>query len=614
MKGRLISKRRYTCIIGICLCLCLLAVWPSFGATSQSGQQGGEKDSDHDSVADAQEQSSGNPGPNNLFPGHVKMLQGMKAVFGSSANDYIFSTCLVPGSPPNNGPNTLYGWDKSTDITYKYYQEPYLPQEYWKPANRASRDDVFSSTIPRVLGIMNYDRDVNTDIHKNPMAITSDPGKIGVTAYDDRAIFEGWNFIDLYVSGISWCDTPTGAISVPTPQEIMAAHKNGVPVLSSAFFMQSGDPTWESDLVSRDSQGNLWAIDKMVELANAFHFDGWFFNCETSGISSHDASAYEDLMKGLTDKGMIVVWYDSMSTSGDVSYQNELNKSNVVFLKNSSGFFANYGWNQVSLDTSRSTAGDRSGDVYMGVIAWVPPDLTPPINIGELYDYNHNISDKSSWLSLGLWAIAWPCEYGDKPSLSLDVIQQNVKAFWWCKQFPNNPNGAQGMGDYFTPKTAITELPFSTSFNLGKGNNYFSNGNMIASGAWGNLTEQDLLPHYLISNDAVTVGFNLDDAWNGGSSLEISSSGGTSQDVPIYLAAIDEADYSVTVTYKNAGSGTMVFYVKDSAGAKQTVVLSPTGNAWNTVKIAATGSIYELGVTQIGANSDVKIGAIDISD
>jgi len=520
---------------------------------------------------------------------------------------------LVPGSSSNAGSNTLYCWDKNTDETVKYYQEPYLPQEYWKPANRASRDDVFSSSIPRVLGILNYDRDVSADIHKNPMAITSDGSRIGVTAYDDRAIFEGWNFIDLYISGISWCDTPTGAISVPTPQEIMAAHKNGVPILSSAFFMPSGDPTWESDLVSRDSQGNLWAIDKMVELAETFHFDGWFFNCETSGIGSQAASAYGDLMKGLKDKGMIVVWYDSLDKDGYVSYQNELNKGNLVFLENSSGFFTNYWWNQGSLDTSRSTAGDRSGDVYMGVKVWVEPNLTPPGDIGTLYDYNRNIKEVENRLSLGLWAIEWPCEYGSRPVLTLEEIQQNTKAFWWCKQFPNNPNGAQGMGDYFTPRTAITELPFSTSFNLGKGNNHFSNGNMTASGPWGNLTEQDLLPHYLVSNNAVTVDFNLDDAWNGGSSLEISSSGGTSQDVPIYLAAIDETAYTLTVTYKNPGPGTMVFYVKDSAGAKQTVVLSATGNAWNTVKITATGSIYELGVTQIGTNSDVKIGAIEIS-
>jgi len=599
---------RRMCVFLIWTCICLIAFLPLGGAAAQSGQ-GGKEDRDHDSVADSQEQTSGNPGPNNLFPGHVQMLQSMKAAIGSNIN-YLCTTCLKPGSPSQTGPDTLYSWDKNADTTVAYYQEPYLPQKYWKPANRASRSDVFSSSIPRVLGIMNYDRSISADIHENPMAITSDPSRIGVTAYDDRAIFEGWNFIDLYISGISWCETPTGAISVPTPQEIMAAHKNGVPVLSSAFFMPSGDPTWESDLVSRDDQGNLWAIDKMVELAETFHFDGWFFNCETSGISSQDVAAYEELMEGLKDRGMIVVWYDSLNTSGYVSYQNELNSGNKVFLDNSNGFFANYWWNQGSLDTSRSTAGDRSGDVYMGVIAWVEPSLTPPGNIGTLYGYNMG---KDNGLSLGLWAIAWPSECGSMPVLTLEEIQQNTKAFWWCKQFPNNPNAARGMGDYFTPRTAITGLPFSTNFNLGKGNHYFSNGNITASGPWGNLTEQDLLPHYLVSNGSVTVDFNLDDAWNGGSSLEISSSGGTSQDVPIYLAAIDETTYTLTVTYKNAGSGDVVFYVKDKNGAKQTVVLSGTGNAWNTVKITAIGSVYELGVTQIGANSSVKIGAIEIS-
>jgi len=616
MKKRLFSswkRERSVMVIAIFLFLILPFFQLNYGARANAQVL----DSDRDSIEDAQEYSSGNPGSNNLFPGHAKMLQSMMDTVGSN---YVFSTVLIPGSPSNTGDGTLYGWTADNDQTVKYYQEPYLPEEYWKPVNRTSRSDIFSSSVPRVLGIMNYDVDSSTDIHANPMMITTDPTRIGETYYDDRAIFGGWNFIDIYISGISWCEGPFGAISIPTPQEILAAHKNGIPVLSSAFFMPSGPVSWESDLVTKDSQGNLWAIDKMVELANTFHFDGWFFNCETGGVSSDDVSNYENLMEGLKSKGMIVVWYDSLNTSGSISYQNELNSSNEVFLKNSSGFFANYSWGDGNLDTSRNTAGDRPNDVYMGVNAWVEASkspLSPPGQIPELYNNNSGQKEQKNQLSLGLWAISWPAEcgsWGQNPRPTVDELQQRFQTFWWSKQYPNNPNSAQGIGDYVTPKTTITGLPFTTNFNIGKGENYYTNGSITATGRWGNLTEQDILPDYLINNSSIQVGFDFTDAWNGGSCLAISSSGGYSQDVPIYLAAIDDATYTVEVTYKNVGSGSLNFYVKDKDGNKQTVQLSVTGDNWTTAKISGTGSIYEMGVSEVSANSNLKIGAIEISE
>ncbi|KAF6298474.1 endo-beta-N-acetylglucosaminidase [Rhinolophus ferrumequinum] len=65
--------------------------------------------------------------------------------------------------------------------------------------------------------------------------------------------------------------------------------------------------------------------------------------------------------------GGLVLWYDSVVSSGQLKWQNELNEHNRVFFDSCDGFFTNYNWQEAHLERMQGQAGERQADVYVGV-------------------------------------------------------------------------------------------------------------------------------------------------------------------------------------------------------------------------------------------------------
>src|SRR5947209_1988393 len=79
-----------------------------------------------------------------------------------------------------------------------------------------------------------------------------------------------WQSVDVFTFfGGSVCFT------TPPPGWINAGHRNGVPVLGTFFARQT------ADVGKLAGSGNA-GIAKMIEVAQAYGFDGWFFNVEQS--------------------------------------------------------------------------------------------------------------------------------------------------------------------------------------------------------------------------------------------------------------------------------------------------------------------------------------------
>lgn len=505
----------------------------------------------------------------------------------------VFTTCLFPNDTGKS--NNLKTWNPETDETVKYYAD------ISKVQPRLSRSDVFSSTIPRVMGLMD-------------VAAMKQLGK--TPCYDD-SLFEGWNFIDIYVHFAG--SAGEGLITAPTPGEIAIAHKNGIPVLSTLFFPPNdcgGNTSWEQQLIQKEN-GQFWAVDKLCQFAQTFGFDGWFFNTETSGLNSDDVAAYKELMKQLKDRGLIVGWYDSLANDGKIKYVNGLDSTNIDFLADSSGYFANYWWDDDKLETSRQTAGERAADVCMGV-EWNNYASSGIGKVDELYKNNMNASEivnEGQKLSLGLYAIERPLNNSNKTTA--EQAHNSFVKVWWPTQFPNNPDGQLGdLGSFITPKTAITTYPFETNFNLGKGDRYFQSGAVTSEPPWGNLIEQDFLPQYLINNDHIKVDFDFNDAWQGGTSLRIEnvSNQDYAGDVPIYLTAIEPPDslQEARVMYKNNGSKTQHLYLKFADGERVQIKLAHTNGEWKEAvsSLKANSTLTEIGVSNIAASSSFNVGRI----
>lgn len=179
---------------------------------------------------------------------------------------------------------------------------------------------------------------------------TSGNAPHGINTFDVNT-FSYWQYIDklVYWGG----SAGEGIIVPPSPDVIDAAHKNGVPVLGTIFFPQEvsgGKIEWLNQFLQKDAKGNFPIVDKLIEVADKYGFDGWFINQETdTSVTSFDdakegkeakqtndglTKKHADLMRELIAqykkkaKDSEIMWYDSMTSDGKMDWQNALTDQN----------------------------------------------------------------------------------------------------------------------------------------------------------------------------------------------------------------------------------------------------------------------------------------------
>ena len=227
----------------------------------------------------------------------------------------------LPGQPYASYwfPSTILDWDPATDPD--------------APFNRAS--------VPLSSRFSNPDFNVNPHAHLDEARVqalvafapTSFNPSQGTAVMDYYAL-NYWQYIDTLVF---WGGSAgEGLLLAPNPTVIDAAHRNGVPVLGNVFFppnVYGGQIQWVQDFVQRDG-ATFPVADKMIEAAQYYGFDGWFINQETAGGNAQLASDMRDMLEYFhAHSNLKIVWYDSMTQSGAISYQNALNAQNQMFFQ-----------------------------------------------------------------------------------------------------------------------------------------------------------------------------------------------------------------------------------------------------------------------------------------
>ncbi|HCF38489.1 MAG TPA: glycoside hydrolase, partial [Thermosipho africanus] len=163
--------------------------------------------------------------------------------------------------------------------------------------------------------------------------------------------FTFWQYVDYLVA---WAGSAGEGIIVPPSADVIdAAHKNGVYVLGTIFFppnVYGGRRNWVDQLLRKEN-GKFVIADKLIEITKYYGFDGWFINQETNGCKDSHVKDMIDFLNYIKEKApwMKLVWYDSMSNTGAIEWQGELNEKNVVFLKNydkyiSDAIFIDFRW------------------------------------------------------------------------------------------------------------------------------------------------------------------------------------------------------------------------------------------------------------------------------
>ncbi len=386
-------------------------------------------------------------------------------------------------------------------------------------------------------------------------------GGLGIDTY----AFGYWQYIEnLTFWGGS---AGEGLILAPSPEVTDAAHRNGVPVYGTVFFppaQYGGQIQWVWDFVQKDGDG-FPVADKLIEAAEYYGFDGWFINQETGGGNVQLAMDMRDMMLYIQQNSDLgIQWYDAMTESGAISWQNALNASNDWFFQHegqvvSDEMFLNFWWTPAGLTNSAGLAtslGRSPYELYAGV------DV-------QANGYNTGVNWEGPFpegadhrVSLGFYCPNWT--YTNSSSHADFYTRDN--RFWvGANRDPGNTvttHPWKGMAHYIPAMTPVTALPFMTNFNTGQGYRCAVEGLVLSENQWHNRSQMDVLPtwRYMARSNGEPLYPELD--WDvpyyGGSCLKVSGELSPSNTTMLYLYKTDapvQGDDSFVIVWNRGTSG-----------------------------------------------------------
>jgi len=337
---------------------------------------------------------------------------------------------------------------------------------------------------------------------------------------------------ELYDPDKAWTERyfEFGILNIPNPAYTNAAHKNGVRSIANIFFSDNdrGPQTYKQMLV-QDENGGFPVAEKLVEMAEYYNYDGYFFNQEevARGVAAADIPAYKKFMKYLRDQGLYVQWYDSsINTTGQVQYQNQFNALNSPFVQDSvlgrvsDSIFLNYVWNSSRLRSSRDHAVSLGLDPHETVFAGVEGGHDGFGRWKQLYDLRLNLDENGQPMNSIATLGADFTHHGLDEDMGTSGTNHRAEdeyqwmtfvrdRVWWSgpNQDPTNArrnasvnlsdvkaSGANwdGIAAYLTERSVIQGSNFSTSFNTGHGLQYYKNGAVSDDREWSNINIQDI--------------------------------------------------------------------------------------------------------------------------
>ncbi|CAF0864445.1 unnamed protein product [Didymodactylos carnosus] len=312
----------------------------------------------------------------------------------------------------------------------------------------------------------------------------------------DAYRFYFWSIIDIF------CYFSHELVTIPPVVWIDCAHQNGVKVLGTFITEWDQGMLICQELLASDEIINQ-ITTQLAEIMFFYNFDGWLLNIENkipSGDINRLLSFVEKLKQACArkDANSIVLWYDSVTTDGDLKWQNELNALNRPFFDVCDGIFLNYTWTEDNLKRSKVEANERYLDVFVGVDVWGRGCLgNGGFNTCEAMSVVQNTE-----LSTALFAPGWVYEH-----LGGENFKENETKFWnLLKPYVN--------------EYSLQIQSFSTTFSDGSGLQFFIHGQKFSTNIWHHLGLQQYMPYI---NSQISI--SHDDAYFAGSCLLFKETG-----------------------------------------------------------------------------------------
>lgn len=531
----------------------------------------------------------------------------------------------------------------------------------WTPDGSTASPDLIC-TVPLATRFTNTDTQFNPAL-TNSMQIAYLPDGMNNFGnyHGEQTQFNLYNFTHwAYIDKFIWFGgTSTQTVQLPSSPWANAAHKNGVKIFGDIFFSPTvfgGSTATLQNFLEQDANGNFIAVGKLIDIMEYYKFDGWFINEETA-TNAATAALMHDFVRDLTAEaealGKEVMWYDAMTLSGSVGWQNRLNTNNSPFVQDdadddlsngfekrvSSSIFINFFWSgSTSPSASRTratTIGRSEFDVFTGADIWPGRNQGSFATNGNIFMTNLHQNSTTPYTSLGLFATN--CVYNHSSFTNFNNDPADVDSFYSAENHmfagaDRNPatvdaTGFRGFGNWVPAASAITTLPFETNFSTGHGTKKFTEGVQTSSASWHNMNNQDVLPTWewaFSQNGQLSAKWDFNDAYNGGNSLNVSGTvpvgdldlmlyktklpvtAGTGIDITLRSAT----NMKLLVVFADNPTTRVAFDLADSSTAdwgKQTVVLP---SAYNGKEIAAVGVRFSSDATI--NDYSANIGALKI--
>ncbi|MCT4353811.1 discoidin domain-containing protein [Streptomyces sp. Je 1-79] len=445
--------------------------------------------------------------------------------------------------------------------------------------------------------------------------------------------FGHWQYIDKLVF---WGGSASeGLILAPNATVIDAAHRNGVKVYGTVFFPPTaygGQIQWVRDFATKS--GSTYPVaDKLAQVARHYGFDGWFINQETAGGDAALATELRNEMRYARSLGPVeFMWYDAMTESGAVSWQDSLTSANDSFLqegsqRTSDSMFLDFGWSASGLGSSRSLArslGRSEFELYSGIDT-------------EANGYNTSVPWASVFpagqphvTSLGIYRPEWTFT---SSAGRADSHAREARYWVGANGDPSNTTTTsawKGLAHYVPESSAVTAKPFVTSFGAGQGDFFHSGGVRVSSTGWNNLSLQDVPPTYrwlvASSGSRLTPSIDFTDAYEGGSSLRLTGTLDAANTVRLYQTKLPVApDTRLSVILKTPAAGPTrlkaAVSFTDAPTAFTTLDLgSTTTTGWErkTLDLSAFAgrTIAQIGLEAAGSvhSYDIRVGQLAVHD
>ncbi|MFB6637266.1 endo-beta-N-acetylglucosaminidase [Streptomyces chartreusis] len=523
-----------------------------------------------------------------------------------------YASYWYPDSLPSGSPGTGITWRSlkswrpadDADLAFNASTVPLAPRFTPAPANTTARSDQ-----ARIQSLVSF----------GPTA--SNPSQGSATA--DYYALTHWAYIDelVFWGGSSG----EGLILAPNAPIVDAAHRHGVPVLGNIFLppvAYGGQLQWTRDLVQKDAAGRYPLADRLVAVAAAYGFDGWFVNAETGGgntaLGADMLGFLRELKTLARAKGQRVTWYDSMTVNGSVSWQGALNSQNEPFFQAADDMFVDFRWTAAKLTSSGQRAGQLGRNRYE---LWAGVDV-------ESNGWNSSVNwdaivprDKAHVVSVGFYRPEWTRNHLPADGRTPGDFHAADDHFWTGRSLdpsrPDTTDSWRAPAVSVADRSTVTSMPFASVFNTGHGLRWYEDGQVMSDAPWNHLGLQDRLPsrRWVVHTDGQrpAVTFDFAAAWRGGSSVLVDGALDRPTVLDVYATRLPvTADTVVELTHRaDAGAVTVELAVATAdpttPGAAPPYTYYPvtSGSGWQTTTVrltGLTGTVRAIGVRLTSAD------------